>query len=157
MTSYLLLRKKVTHDVLTIFSMHKNIYNRLYRWAARYDSTNTHSIKIVLGRLAHGKFLPSDEASGSGDFTVSSTYFTQFDWAQWQNYEKRKGRQFLSLCMVPPITKRWYSYLVNIQGTALVGNSSYQAGKPVTVSVRGIVQLENEIWFLIIKNINSWC
>ena len=39
----------------------------------------------------------------------------------------------------------------------LVGNSSYQAGKPVTLSVRGIAQLENEIRFLIIKNVNSWC
>ena len=56
-----------------------------------------------------------------------------------------------------PLPNRWYSYLGNIQGTALVGNFSYQAGKPVTVSVRGIVQLENEIWFLIIKKINSWC
>ena len=38
-----------------------------------------------------------------------------------------------------------------MQVTALVGNSSYEAGKPVTLSVRGIVQLENEICFLIIK------
>ena len=56
-----------------------------------------------------------------------------------------------------PLPNRWYPYLGNIQGTVLVGNSSDHAGKPVTVSVRGIVQLENEIWFLIIKNVNSWC
>ena len=36
-------------------------------------------------------------------------------------------------------------------GNRQVGNCSYQAGKPVTVSVKGIVQLEIEIWFLIIK------
>ena len=59
-----------------------------------------------------------------------------------------------SICALP---YRLYSYLRNIQVTGPVGNSSYQVGKPVTLSVRGIVQLENEIWFLIIKNVNKWC
>ena len=49
-----------------------------------------------------------------------------------------------SICELP---YRLYSYLRNIQVTGPVGNSSYQAEKPVTLSVRGIVQLENEIWF----------
>ena len=57
-----------------------------------------------------------------------------------------------SICALP---YRLYSYLRNIQVTGPVGNSSYQAGKPVTMSVRGIVQLENEIWFLIIENVNK--
>ena len=56
-----------------------------------------------------------------------------------------------------PLPYRLYSYLRNIQVTGPVGNSSYQAEKPVTLSVRGIVQLENKIWFSIIKNANRWC
>ena len=56
-----------------------------------------------------------------------------------------------------PLPYRLYSYLRNIQVTGPVGNSSYQAWKPVTLSVRGIVQLDNEFWFLIIKNVNRWC
>ena len=55
-----------------------------------------------------------------------------------------------------PLPYRLYSYLRTTQVTAQVGNSSYQAGKPVTLSVRDIVQLENEIWFLIIKKVNGW-
>ena len=56
-----------------------------------------------------------------------------------------------------PLTYRLYSYLRNIQVAAPVRNSSYQAGKPVTLSVRGVVQLENGICFLTIKNVNRWC
>ena len=59
-----------------------------------------------------------------------------------------------SICELP---YRLYWYLRNIQVTGPVGNSSYQAKKPVTLSVRGIVQLENEIWFLIITHVNKWC
>ena len=59
-----------------------------------------------------------------------------------------------SICELP---YRLYSYLRNIQVAGPVGNSSYQADKPVTLSVRGIVQLENEIWFLTITNVNKWC
>ena len=133
----------------------KCICNKLYRWAARYDETNTHSIKILLCRLAHGEVLPSDEANVSEDVAVSLRYFTQSCWAQWQSYETLKGRSLLNLCI--PLPYRLYSYLRNIQITGPVGNSCYQAGKPVTLSLRGIVQLENEMWFLIIKNVNRWC
>ena len=60
-----------------------------------------------------------------------------------------------SICALP---YRLYSYLRNIQVTGPAGNSSYQADKPVTLSVRGIFQLEkNDIWFLIIKNVKKWC
>ena len=45
-------------------------------------------------------------------------------------------------CILLPY--RLCSYLRNIQVTVQVGNSSFHAGKPVTLSVRGIVQLENE-------------
>ena len=52
-----------------------------------------------------------------------------------------------SICaQCTPLPYRLYSYLGNIQVTAPVGNSSFQAGKSVTLSVRGIVQLENEIF-----------
>ena len=82
--------------------------------------------------LALGELLPPDDANVSGDFTVPLPLFH-------------------------PLPYRWYSYLGNIQVTVPVGNSSNQAVKPVTLCVRNIVQLENEIWFLIIKNVNSWC
>ena len=59
-----------------------------------------------------------------------------------------------SICELP---YRLYSYLRNIQVTGPVGNSSYKAQKPVTLSVRGMVQLKKEICFLIIKNVNKWC
>ena len=55
-----------------------------------------------------------------------------------------------------PLPYRWYSYLGTIVPTAPVRNSSNQVGKPVAMSVRGIVQLESEIWFSVIKNVNSW-
>ena len=58
-------------------------------------------------------------------------------------------------CILLPY--RWFSYLGNVQPTAPVRNSSIQVGKPVVLSVRGIVQLESEIWFSIIKNVNNWC
>ena len=62
---------------------------------------------------------------------------------------------FYSNCALP---YRLYSYLRIIQVTGPAGNSSYQTEKPVALSVRGIVQLEkNDIWFLIIKNVNKWC
>ena len=39
------------------------ICNMFCRWAARYDDTNTHSIKMLLGGLVHGEVLPRDEAN----------------------------------------------------------------------------------------------
>ena len=42
-----------------------------------YDNTNTYSIKILLGGLAHGEVLPPDYANVGGDFTVPLRYFTQ--------------------------------------------------------------------------------
>ena len=82
----------------------KCICNRLYRWTARYDNTNTHSIKILLWGLAHGEVLPLDEANVSEDFTVSLRYFTQSCWAQWQSYEKLKSRSLINLCIMHLIT-----------------------------------------------------
>ena len=46
--------------------------------------------------------------------------------------------------MMHPITIPMI-FISGQQATAPVGNSSYQAGKPVALSVRVIVQLENEI------------
>ena len=87
------------------------------------------------------------------DFTVPLRYFTQSCWAQWQSYQALKSRSLLNLCIMHPIT-----IPIKVISTKYPGNSpSYQAGKHVTLSVRGIVQLENEIWFLIIKNINRCC
>ena len=81
-----------------------DICNRFCRWAARYDNTNTHSIKILLCGLAHGEVLPPDEANVSEDFTVSLRYFTQSCWAQSQSNETLKGRPLLNLCIMHPIT-----------------------------------------------------
>ena len=83
--------------------MHKCICNRLYRWAARYDNTNTHSIKILWCGHAHGEALPPNEANVSEDFTVPLRYFIQSCWAQWQSYETLKGRSLLNLYMMHPI------------------------------------------------------
>ena len=93
MTSYLVIIKKVTHDVLAI-----------------------HSIKIWLGGLAHGEVLPLDEASVSGDFTVLLHHFTQSCWTQWQSYETLKVCSFFNLSL--PLPYRWYHYKGNIQATA---------------------------------------
>ena len=127
------------------------------RWAARYDNTNTHSIKILLCGLAHGEVLPPDEANVSENFTVTLCYFTQSCWAQWQSCETLKGRSLLKLCIIHLITILIIFISTEYPGNSPVGNSSYQAGKPVTLSVRGIVQLENDICFFIIKNVNKWC
>ena len=48
---------------------------------------------------------------------------------------------FSSICELP---YRLYSYIKNIQVTGPVGNSSYQAEKPVTLSVRGIGPVEKQ-------------
>ena len=155
MTSYVVVRKKS----LTMFSRYflciRYICNRLYRWVARYIDTNTHSIKMLLCGLAHGEVLPPNEANVGGDFTVPLRYFTQSCWTQWQSYETLKSRSRLNLCTIHPITIPIIFISREYPGKTPVGNSSYQARKPVTLSVRGIVQLENEIWFLVIKNINS--
>ena len=112
---------------------------------------------MLLCGLAHGEVLPPDEANVSEDFTVFLRYFTQSCWAQWQSYETLKGHSLLNLCIMHPITIPIIFISTEYPGNGPGENSSYQAGKPVTLSVRGIVQLENEICFLIIKNVNRWC
>ena len=157
MTSYLVVRKKSLTMFKGYFLCIKYICNRLYRWTARYDNTNTHFIKILSCGLAHGEVLPPDEANVSEDCTVPLRYFTQSCWAQWQSYGTLKGCSLLNLCIMHPITILIIFISTEYPGNSSVGNSSYQAGKPETLSVRGIVQLENEICFLIIKNVNRWC
>ena len=73
---------------------------------------------------------------------VKTSHFTQSCWPQWESYETPKVT-LSSICALP---YRLYSYLRNIQVTGPAGNSSYQAEKPVTLSVRGIVQLEKTIF-----------
>ena len=126
------------------------ICNRLYRWAARYDNTNTHSINILLCGHAHGEVLPPDEANVSEDFTVPLRYFTQSCWAQWQSYETLKGRFLLNLCIMHPIT-----IPIIFISTEYPGNRPGWKFKPGNLWPclweALIVQLEKEICFLIIK------
>ena len=68
-----------------------------------------------------------------------------------------KSRSLLNLCILHSITIPIIFISTEYPGNSLGWISSYQAGKPVTLAVRGIVQLENEICFLIIKNVNRWC
>ena len=63
-----------------------------------------------------------------------------------------KGRSLLNLCIMHPITILIIFIYTEYSGNSPVGNSSYQAGKPVTLSVRGIVQLENDISFFDYQN-----
>ena len=67
-----------------------------------------------------------------------------------------KSRSLLDLCIMHPISIPIIFISTEYPGNSLIWISSYQAGKPLTLSVRGIVQLENEIWFLILKNVNRW-
>ena len=66
MTSYMQVRKHPPTVLERYFLCIKCICNRFCRWVARYDDTNTHSIKILLGGLVHGEVLPRDEANLSG-------------------------------------------------------------------------------------------
>ena len=145
-------------NVMTLLSWNlENVMRFIFSGTgSRYDDTNTHSIKILSGGLVHGEVLPRDEANVSGDFRVPFRYFTQSCWTQWQSYETLKCRSLLNLCMMHPITITMI-FISGQQASIPIGNSSYQAGKPVALSVRVIVQLENEIRFLITKNVNSWC
>ena len=63
MTSYMQVRKHPPTVLERYFLCIKCICNMFCRWAARYDDTNTHSIKMLLGGLVHGEVLPRDEAN----------------------------------------------------------------------------------------------
>ena len=87
-----------------VFLFIKYICNKICRWATTYGDTNTHSIKILSGGLAHGEVLLRIEANVSGDFMVPLRYFTRFCWTPWQTYEILKCRSLFNQCIMHPIT-----------------------------------------------------
>ena len=100
MTSYLDVSKESFMVFKRYFQCTKCIHNSLNRWAARYDNSNTHPIKVLLCGLAHGEVLPPM----SQDFTVPLRHFPQSCWAQWQSYEILKAHSLPDLCIMRPIT-----------------------------------------------------
>ena len=104
----------------------------------------------MLCGLAYGEVLPPDEANVSW-WMKTSQYPCVISNNPVGRSDNVMKHSKVALCSLCALLYRSYSYVRNIQVTGPVGNSSYQAGKPVTLSVRGIVQLENEICFLIIK------
>ena len=110
--------------------------NKVHRWTARYDKHNTHSIKIWLGGLAHGEVLPPEARQACMETSRVCGVILPNPGGhsnEVMKHSKIAHSSFCARCL--PLPRRWYLHLGNVQAATPVGNFSYQAGKPATLSV----------------------